>query len=58
MKLNNKEEKELTNYINDILNNRNPNVKVLKSNQLIKLAEFVVSLQNSLQFDPLENSIF
>lgn len=48
------EEKELTDYVTDILNNRNPNVKALKSNQLNKLVAFVGYLQNALQYNPLE----
>uniref|UniRef100_A0A915DPI8 Tyrosine-protein phosphatase domain-containing protein n=1 Tax=Ditylenchus dipsaci TaxID=166011 RepID=A0A915DPI8_9BILA len=48
LKLSSDEEKQLDQYVKDILNNRNPDLKALNSNQLEKLISFIGSLQTVL----------
>lgn len=48
-RLSDQEEKQLDDYVRDVLNDRNPNLKSLSSKQLDKLATLVGSLQTALK---------
>ncbi|KAI1729340.1 protein-tyrosine phosphatase domain-containing protein [Ditylenchus destructor] len=48
-RLTDQEDKQLDEYVRDVLNDRNPNLKALSSKQLDKLVTLVGSLQNALK---------
>lgn len=52
--LNSKEEKQLDDYVIEILNNKHPNLKNLNNNQLDKLIAFINSLKLTLQQRAIE----